>query len=393
MAHATTITADPADSPPRHARRRTLIFAIVALVLFVAVLGVVKLLQVRAAIAKAASFRPPPEAVTTAVVREEAWPEELHAVGSAVAVQGVTVSADLPGVVDEIAFESGQLVHEGDLLVALDVREETAALASAKAQRVLARSNFARGKTLGDSGVVAAAELDQLRAAAQQSNASAAQISATIDRKRIRAPFTGTVGIRRVNLGQYLAPGTAIVTLETLDPIYVRFSVPQDRLARIEIGAAVRIATAGADEELPGTITAIDLAVDEATRNAEVQATIANADRKLQPGMFVDVRIVLDARQRMLTVPATAISHAPYGDSVWVVDELTDDDGNTFTGVRQQFVELAGTRGDLVALRSGLAEGDEVVSAGGFKLRPNAPVQVNNEIQPSADPSPRPENR
>src|SRR5262249_30084008 len=153
----------------------------------------------------------------------------------------VTVAADLPGVVDEIAFESGQLVHEGDLLLALDVREEEAALASAKAQRVLARSNLARGQTLGDSGVVAAAELDQLRAAAQQSKASAAQISATIARKRIRAPFTGTVGIRRVNLGQYLAPGTAIVSLETLDPIYVRFSVPQDRLGRIAIGAPVHV--------------------------------------------------------------------------------------------------------------------------------------------------------
>src|SRR5262252_3006988 len=240
----------------------------------VAALGFVKFRQIQTAIAQGAAYQPPPEAVTTVVAREEPWPSTIAAIGTLAAVRGVTVSADLPGVVDRIAFESGQFVQEGDVLALLDTRQERAQLAAAEAQRDLSQVNFGRIQGLLDERVVSRAEFDQATASERQARARVGEISAAIERKTIRAPFSGVLGLRRVNLGQYLSAGDALVTLQSLDPVYVNFGVPQQAMAQVRAGRSVRVTgddLAGTD--FTGHITAIDSVVDEATRNVQAQAT------------------------------------------------------------------------------------------------------------------------
>jgi membrane fusion protein (multidrug efflux system) len=359
----------------------------------VAALGFVKFRQIQTAIAEGAAFQPPPEAVTTVVARQEEWPATLSAIGTVAPVRGVTVSADLPGIVERIAFESGRAVTDGEVLAVLDTRQEQAQLAAAEAQRDLARVNFERIEGLLNEGVVSRAEFDRATAEQRQSDARVGEIRAAIDRKTIRAPFSGILGLRQVNLGQYLSGGDALVTLQSLNPIHVNFGVPQQVARQVRVGREVRIGTEdGSGAALTGRVTALDSIVDEATRNIQVQATLANAAGQLRPGMFVQTAVVLGNSSPIISLPASAISYAPYGDSVFVVAELKDPNGRTYRGVRQQFVKLGATRGDQIAVTSGVNPGDEVVSSGQFKLRNGAAVVVNNKVRPANSPNPHPEN-
>jgi len=373
--------------------RKRMIVMLVAVAAFVVVIGSVKVRQVQFAAAQAASFQPPPEAVTTIVAGEDEWPATLNAIGTVAAVQGVTVSADLPGLVEAIAFDSGRTVQAGEVLVRLDVRQERAQLAAAEAQRELARLNLERISDLLRQGIISQAEYDRFTAEDKQAAAKVGEIRATIERKQIRAPFAGILGIRQVNLGQYLTGGAPIVSLQSLRPIYVNFSVPQQEVGQLRVGGVVSVAAEGqAEPEPAGKITAVDSIVNEATRNVQIQATLANSDGRLRPGMFVKAQVVLGESTSVTALPASAISYAPYGDSVFVVAELEGPNGQNYRGVRQQFVKLGAARGDQVAVVSGLNVGEEVVTSGAFKLRNGAAVRVNNEIQPGNDPAPKPEN-
>ena len=372
---------------------KRMIAMLAATLAIVAALGFVKFRQIQTAIGQAAAFQPPPEAVTTIVAAAERWPSTLSAIGTMAAVQGVNIAADLPGTVDRIGFESGQTVREGEVLALLDTRQEQAQLAAADAQRELARVNFKRMEGLLNERVIAQSEFDRATADQRQADARVGEIRAAIDRKTIRAPFSGVLGIRHVNLGQYLSGGDALVTLQSLNPIYVNFGVPQQSAPEMRIGRSVRLTAenlAGAD--FTGRITAIDSIVNETTRNIQVQATLANPGGRLRPGMFVQTEIVLGAARDVVSLPASAISYAPYGDSVFVVADLKNDKGQIYRGVRQQFVKLGGARGDQISVVSGVKAGDEVVTSGVFKLRNGAAVLVNNKVKPANSPAPKPEN-
>jgi membrane fusion protein (multidrug efflux system) len=372
------------------AKRMVLVLALTGAL--VAGLGFVKFRQFQEAAGQAAAFQPPPEAVTTVIAAKEAWNSSLTAIGTVAAVQGVTVSADLPGTVDHIAFDSGRAVREGDVLVRLDTRQEQAQLAAAEAARDLALLNFGRMQGLVSDGAIARAEYDRAAAEQKQTEARVGEIRATIERKTIRAPFSGMLGIRQVNLGQYLSPGDAVAPLQSLHPIYVNFGVPQQDAPRMHLGRTVRVTLGDrAARPLLGRITAVDSVVNEATRNVQIQATLPNQDGSLRPGMFVQAEVVLSANRSVIAVPASAISYAPYGDSIFVVGDLKDAEGRAYRGVRQQFVKLGGARGDQVAIVEGVTAGDEVVTSGVFKLRNGAAVLVNNQVRPGNNPAPKPE--
>jgi membrane fusion protein (multidrug efflux system) len=370
---------------------KRMILMLVAAALLVGALGYFKLRQVQAAV-KGGAFQPPPAAVTTIVAKLETWPSTLSVVGTTAPVHGVTVSADLPGTVDTITFDSGKFVHEGEVLVQLDTRQERAQLAAVEAQRDLAKINYNRMQQLVNEGVISRMEYDKSTAEQKQTEANVGEIKATIQRKTIRAPFSGILGIRQVNLGQYMSAGTAIVSLQALNPIYVNFNVPQQVMSQMRPGQNVKISTDGTSgREYTGRVNALDSTVDESTRNVQVEATLANPENKLRPGMFVQVEVGVGAQRSLFPLPASAINYAPFGDSVYVVADLKGPDGKTYRGVRQQFVKIEGARGDQVGIVSGLNQGDEVVTSGAFKLRNGAAVAVNNKIQPGNNPSPKPE--
>jgi membrane fusion protein, multidrug efflux system len=372
------------------AKRMIVMLALTAV--FVGALGFVKFQQIQTAIAEGAAFQPPPEAVTTIVAVEEMWPTTLDAIGTVAAVQGVTVSADLPGTVARIGFDSGRAVRAGEVLVELDTRQEKAQLAAVEAGRDLAGLNFDRMQGLLNEKVISRAEFDNATAEQKQTVARVGEIRAAIDRKTIRAPFAGVLGIRQVNLGQYLAGGDAIVSLQSLNPIYANFGVPQQEAGQVRIGRPVRITAGDATGvEFVGRVTAIDSTVNESTRNVQVQATFANPGGTLRPGMFVQTQLTVGTGRQVVTLPGSAVSYAPYGDSVFVVTDLKTPDGQPYRGVRQQFVKLGGGRGDQVAIVSGVKAGDEIVTSGVFKLRNGAAVQINNDIQPGNNPAPKPE--
>lgn len=373
------------------AKRMLLMLAVVVIV--IASLGFVKFRQIQTAIAQGASFQPPPSAVTTVVAQRDTWPSALSVIGTAAAIQGVTVSADLPGTVDKIHFDSGRWVKEGDVLVELDTRQERAQLAALEAQRDLAKITYDRTQQLVKEGVVARTEYDNAVAQQKASEANVGEIKAAIARKTIRAPFSGILGIRQINLGQYLAAGQAIVSLQSLNPIYVNFGVPQQETAQMQIGRGLAVTSDNVPgAKFSGRVTALDSVVNETTRNIQVQAIVNNPSGKLRPGMFVQVAVGVGAPRQVVPLPASAINYAPYGDSVFVVTDIKDEkSGKTYKGVRQQFVKIEGSRGDQVAVVSGINPGDEVVSSGVFKLRNGAPVQVNNTVQPGNSPNPKPE--
>jgi membrane fusion protein (multidrug efflux system) len=358
-------------------------------------LGYIKFNQIQGFIklSKSGAFAPPPTAVTTEIAMKTDWQPTLDSVGNLVAVNGVTVSTDLAGIVADIAFESGSKVHAGDLLVHLDTKQEEAQLHQAQAQRDWASVTLKRDKELLAKRAVSQSDYDSAEASYRQAQASVDQYSAVIARKTIRAAFNGVAGIRQVNLGQYLKEGDPVVALQAFDPIYANFSLPQQDIAKLEVGMKVEVKVdAFGNQIFTGKITAINSMVDQATRNVQVQATLPNSDYKLRPGMFTKVSVLMNESKSVVAIPATAIHYAPYGNSIFIVSEMKDPQGKAYKGVREQFVRVGQTRGDLIAVDAGLNAGEEIVTSGVFRLRNAAPILINNEIKPGSELAPNPSN-
>ena len=374
--------------------KRKIVIVVTVLIGIVAVLAGIKALQIRALIQAGASFSVPAETVSAAQVREETWESTLPAVGSVTAVQGVELRAELAGTVREIAFESGAKADKGQVLVRLDTSSEEAMLRSAEAAAELARLNLARAKDLRAQGVTSQADFDTNDAAFRRAAGEVDAVKATIAKKTVRAPFAGRLGIRSVNLGQYVHEGDAIVSLQSLDPVYVDFSVPEQQLAQVERAMKLRVETdATPGRVFTGKVTALNPEVDASTRNIKVQATVANPTGELRPGMFARVQLVLPESKAFLVVPATAVLHAPYGDSVFVVGDVRDEKtGKTGKQVTMTTVRLGDTRGDFIAVTDGLKAGQTVVTSGVFKLRNGSPVALDNTMAPDAQAAPRPPN-
>jgi len=372
---------------------KRIILAILGVLVLIGVLGGIKGLQIQRMIAVGSQSTPPPETVTTAVVRSESWESLITSVGSLEAVQGVMLTAELPGKVVRIAFEPGTKVQAGDLLLQQDTSSEEAQLRAAKATVALTKLELERSRKLLTKKAVAQAKYDSDEAQYKQAVAQIDGIRATIRKKTIRAPFAGSLGIRLVNLGQNLNEGDPIVSLQTIDPIFVNFSLPQQQLAQIKPGLKVRVTTdALPGQAIEGDITAISPEVDAATRNIRVQATVANSQEHLRPGMFVNVAVVLPAREEVLAIPTTAVLYAPYGDTVFVVHEKQNEKGvQPVNIIRQKIVQLGEKRGDFVAVVSGLDKGETVVSTGVFKLRNEQAVVVDNALAPAFKLTPKPE--
>jgi membrane fusion protein (multidrug efflux system) len=361
------------------------------LILIGAIVGI-KVLQIKTLIAQGASYVPPPDFVSTATVQTQNWPPTLTAVGSLSAVQGVTVAAELDGKIVGLEFEAGQKVRAGDVLVRQDVRAESAQLRSAEASVDLTKLNLDRSKQLLAKATISQSQLDADTVAYRQAVAAAENIRAVIEKKTIRAPFAGRLGVRLVNLGQFLKAGDAIVSLQAPNPMFADFYLPQQDLSRLAIGEPVKLTgdafPAGGVE---GRITAINPDLDTATRNVRIQATVQNPTEVLRPGMFVDVAVELPTADPLLVIPATAVLNAPYGDTVFVVEDHTDGKtGRTTKVVRQQVVRLGVTRGDFVAVTTGLKAGEVVATSGVFRLRPGHAVTVDNTLAPPAQLAPKP---
>jgi membrane fusion protein (multidrug efflux system) len=368
---------------------KKIIITSLSLLIIIGALAGIKVLQIKKLISQ--KFQMPAESVSTAVVSSASWQQTLTSVGSLTAVQGVTVAAELDGKIAEVDFDAGKAVKTGDVLVRQDTTVEEAELRSAQAAVHLAKVNLARTNELLSKGTVSQSQYDQDEATYEQAVAAADNIQATIDKKTIKAPFSGQLGIRLINLGQNLKAGDSIVSLQALNPIFVDFYLPQQELAQLKTGLSVRISgDSMSGKSVEGKLTAISPDVDSSTRNVRVQATVDNDGGILHPGMFVDVAVELPVSDKVLPIPATAVLYAPYGDSVYVVETASDSAGAKTLSVRQQIVRLGEQKGDYVAVVSGLKEGDTVVTSGVFKLRPGTPVVVNNSVAPDSKLAPTP---
>jgi membrane fusion protein, multidrug efflux system len=402
--------ASEIDSHEPESRRlsngKRFIIAAAICLLVIGILAGTKFAQISSMISagKAAEAAgPPPEAVATEVAKAGTWDAVFEAVGSVAAARGVTISNESPGVVRAIRFDSGAVVRAGQVLIELDANVERAQLASQKARLELAASNAQRTRNLVQSGAYTKAQLEADDAQLKTVTADVGALQAQIDRKVVRAPFAGKLGIRSVNLGQYLNPGTPITVLESQEAVFVDFTVPQQELARIPVGTATRVVLPGTQppQTLEGKIAAVDPNVDPVTRAVRLRASVKDDKDQLRPGMFVNVSVLLPERAEVIAVPTTAILRAPYGDSVFIVETRKDDKGRPVKGpdgkpakaARQQFVRVGQARGDFVALADGVKAGQEVVTQGTFKLRNGAPVMVNNQVKLNPSLTPRPENR
>jgi len=366
--------------------------AVFVVLLIVGALAGVKTLQIRKLMADGKKYAAPPESVSSAVAREEKWQGTITAIGSVTAVQGVTVTPELAGIIREIAFESGAVVAKDALLVKLDTSTEEAQLRALEAQAELARLTLARERTLRSDNMVPQSELETAEATLKQTQGMADATRAIIQKKTILAPFAGRLGIRLVNLGQYLDAGKPIVSLQSLTPIYADFSLPQQELARLQTGMRVRVTTdTYPGRQFEGTLSAINPDLDAQTRSVGLQATFGNAEQLLRPGMFARVEVLLPEEQPVLVIPATAVLSAPYGDSVYVIEsKMGKDSGKPELAVRQQFIRTGRAQGDFVSVESGLKPGERIVSAGIFKLRNGMSVIENNELSPKNDLAPHP---
>jgi len=386
-----TPAALEATPSSRRSKWRITFAAIGAIVLVVAVLAGIKVAQIRTMINVGKSFVPPPETVSSAKVESATWQAARSAIGSVVAIHGVTLGSEVTGTVRQIFFDSGTFVKKGSVMVRMDTSIEQAQLESARADAELAKLTLKRTRTLDQNGAVTAAEVDAAVAKEKQTVAAVASLEATIAKKTIRAPFDGRVAIRQVELGQILSAGTPIASLQSVSPIYVEFSLPQQSLADLKVGQKVRVRAdifPGASWE--GEISIINPEVDVATRNVRIRATFENSNGRLTPGMFVNVEVLSNETHQVTLIPATAVIYAPYGDSVFAVEEKKDDHGKASLIAHQKFVRLGERRGDFVAVVSGLSPGETVVSAGAFKLRNGMSVKVNNELAPPAELAPKP---
>ena len=364
--------------------RRAVGLAIASVVALVLLLVGIKAMQIRKMMSSPQGM--PPTTVTSAEVKAEHWAPTLSAIGSVSAVQGATISTELGGVVSEIAFKNGGEAKKGDVLVKLDTSSEEAQLRTAQAELELARADLAARK------VISKAEIDAAESKSKQKEGAADNLRALITKKQVRAPFDGQLGIRQVNVGQMINAGQQVVALTALDPVYVDLALPEQHLSQLSQGLEVRVrADALPGREFKGKLTAINSMVDSATRNVPLQATLENPDHALRPGMFAKVNVMLPVKKSVLAIPATAISYAPYGDSVFVIEKKKDPkSGRESQVLRQQLIRTGETRGDFVTVTDGLKGGEVIVSSGVFKLRNGMEVTINNDLAPKPELSPSP---
>jgi membrane fusion protein (multidrug efflux system) len=372
--------------------RWTGIGALIALPVIFAIIGI-KILQFKTMGDAFAQMVMPPTPVNSIKVREEQWQPRISAVGSVMAMQGTVISNEAAGVVREIRFEAGSVVKAGDILVLLDSEVEQAQLRSAEAAAELARISFDRAKDLISKRSISQADLDSADARLKEARAQVDYIKAVIGKKTVRAPFAGRLGIRSISVGEFLEQGRPVVSLQSLDPVYVEFSLPQQRLGDITEGLKVEVTTDSYPGRLfQGEVTAVNPNVDLATRNVRVQATFANSDEQLRPGMFVSVDIVQATAETMLFIPATAVMHAPFGDSVYLIQQGQGPDGKQSLVLEQKIVRLGARQGDYVVVLDGVEAGETIVSTGVFKLQPGMPVVIDNTLAPEFAFEPKPRN-
>ena len=334
----------------------------------------------------------PPTTVASATVKEVDWAPILSAVGSISPVQGAVVSAELGGTVSQILFQNGGTAKKGDVLMRLDASSETAQLKTAEADLALAKSDLDRARDLARRKVISQSELDSAESKFRQKSGTVDNMRSFIAKKEVHAPFDGQLGIREVNVGQTINAGQLVVALTALNPVYVDFALPQQNLPNLAEGLEVRVhSDAMPDEKFEGKLTAINSMVDPVTRNVTLQATLDNRKHDLRPGMFVKVDVILPEKKHTLTVPGSAISYAPFGDSVYVIEKKKDEKtGKEELSLRQEFVRIGESRGDFVAITKGLKAGETVVSTGVFKLRNGMAVTINNKFAPEPQLHPKP---
>jgi membrane fusion protein (multidrug efflux system) len=376
------------QNKPR-SKRRVWVYAVVGIVAIVVVLAGIKFLQIKSMIDAGKKFVPPPESVTSAKVESQEWQASRSAVATLVAVRGVTVASEVTGTVRQIGFDSGQFVKQGTVLVKLDTSTEEAQLAAAEADAELAKASLERARALRRSATNTPADLDAAQARAQATAASVGQLRATIAKKTIRAPFDGRLSIRQVELGQVLSPGTTIATLQSITPIYADFWLPQQTLSELHAGMQARLRTdVFPGQSWDGVVSTVNSEVDVATRNVRVRATFPNQDGKLRPGMFGNVEVLSPEKRQVLVIPATAPVYAPYGDSVFAIEQKNEG-GKDQLVVKQKIVRLGDRRGDLVAVTQGLQAGETIVSTGAFKLKNGMAVVVHNDLAPVVEAAPK----
>jgi len=374
--------------------KRMIIMLVVAIVIFGGLLG---FLIFRGIMIKnfIASMGQPPQTVTTTLVKADNWKPTLGAVGTLKALKGTDIAPQLAGVVAEIPFASDSDVKEGDILIKLASEDDLAKLKALEADADLARLTYDRSRQLVKSRAVSQAQLDTATATLKSAIAQVAAQQALVNKKEIRAPFDGHVGIRLVDIGQYLTAGQKVTTLQALDPIYIDFTLSQSNVSQVAVGQSVSIATdAYPGASFAGKIVALDPKLDPATRNIAVRAELANPDHKLLPGMFASVQIVTGAEEKKLTLPQTAITYYPYGETVFLVKKgQPDANGKTPLTAEQKFVVTGTTRGDEVAITKGLAEGDNVVASGQLKLKNGTPLIINNDQTLPVEAAPNPQDQ
>ena len=379
----------PAQAKPKR-RRKSIVVAIALLLAIAAFVFGTRFLQIGKMMSTPHTM--PPTAVTSATVKEEDWAPRLTAVGSVSAVQGAVVSAELAGVVSQINFENGGEAKKGEVLMKLDASQEEALLRSAEAEAQLAKTDLERARDLAIKKVVSSAELDSAQSKFRRMNAVVDQMRSNIAKKTVTAPFDGQLGIRQVNVGQMINAGQQVVGLTVLDPVYVDFALPDQYLSKLAKDLEVTVRSDAFPGRLfKGKLTAINSMVDPVTRNVPLQATLANPDHALHPGMFAKVEVALSETKKTIVIPGSAVSYAPYGDSVFLIEKQKDPKtGKESDTLRQQFVRIGEARGDFVAVTQGLKMGQTVVSTGVFKLRNGMAVTVNNDLAPKPELNPRP---
>jgi membrane fusion protein (multidrug efflux system) len=371
-------------------RRKGIVIAIALLVTICVFAFGIKALQIGKMMSTPQTMLP--TTVSSVSVKEEDWAPRLTAVGSVSAVQGAVVSAELAGVVSEITFENGGEAKKGEVLMKLDASQEEALLRSAEAEAQLAQTDLERSRDLAMKKVVSSAELDSAQSKFRRLNAVVDQVRSSIAKKTLIAPFDGQLGIRQVNVGQMINAGQQVVPLTSLDPVFADFALPQQYLGQLTPGLEVHVTT----DAIPGRVfngklTAINSMVDSSTRNITLQATLDNSDHALRPGMFAKAEVMLPEKHKTLVVPGSAISYAPFGDSVFVIEKKKDEKtGKESQVIRQQFVRVGEARGDLVAITQGLKAGETIVSTGVFKLRNGMTVTINNDLAPNPQVNPNP---
>ena len=371
--------------------KKKILLTLVGILLLVAAIIGIKASQIMDLIAAGKTFQIPPISIQVTEAITQSWADQFDAVGTIESVQGVTLANEVAGKVEKIAFESGSMVAAGDVLVILDKASEEAQLRSAMAAAELANLNLSRTRELRKTSVISQSELDTAESQQKNTAARVEELQWMLQKRTIKAPFSGRVGIRQIQEGQFLQAGAPIVSLQSLDPVYVNFSLPQQRLSDLSVGMKVQATTdALAGRVFEGRLTAIDAEVDPLTRNIRLQATMANQDGGLRPGMFAAVSAIAPVEKKHIVISGTAVIFAAYGNSVFVVKEETAKDGKPHLICDQKFVRLGTRKGDFVAVENGLQAGEKVVSAGGFKLHKGASVVIAEGERPVPSTSPQP---